>query len=537
MHPTQAIFNGDLGIPDRFVDRMVWWFTGVGIGLRLSTYLLRFPIWTDEAKLTTSLLDRSYAELMQPLDYGQIAPFLFMWIQKAVSTLLGFTEYSLRLFPLLAAVAGMLLMRHVARRLFGGWPALFAVAILAVSYYPVRHGAEMKPYATDLLASLVLTALAVEWLHRPERARGLWLLAAAAPVVVAVSYPAIFVAAGVVAALALPAWRRGGWSSRLALAVAGLLAGGTFLLGYVPSIRRLDLHASDMMEFWSDSFPPWNDPIGLVIWFLRTHTGRTFGYPIGSDDGGSILTFAVFVVGIVVLLRAGRRALLALLLLPFFAAFVAAVLQRYPYGGSGRVSQYMVPAICLLAGLGIAHLVSRARNAARRRRAAVGVLGFLAFCGLLLTVVSIVRPYRDRPDLLSRDFARWFWHVKASDAELVGAWEDLRLEIARPRIVWTPGAAEYRVNQRIYHDRARRGEPPCLECVSRERPLRVVFLASSIRRAGLGAWLLDMQREHDLVGRERHDPGGFAEENSLGGDWIEVYTFSPSSPRPTEDVP
>ena len=34
---------------------------------------------------------------------------------------------------------------------------LIAVAILAASFYPVRHAAEVKPYATDLLVSLVLT--------------------------------------------------------------------------------------------------------------------------------------------------------------------------------------------------------------------------------------------------------------------------------------------------------------------------------------------------------------------------------------------
>ena len=32
-----------------------------------------------------------------------------------------------------------------------------------MSYYPIRHGAEVKQYSTDLFASLILIALAVEW--------------------------------------------------------------------------------------------------------------------------------------------------------------------------------------------------------------------------------------------------------------------------------------------------------------------------------------------------------------------------------------
>ena len=44
----------------------------------------------------------------------------------------------------------------------------------AVSFYPIRHGAEIKPYACDLLAALVLLALAVEWMRSPESSRWWW---------------------------------------------------------------------------------------------------------------------------------------------------------------------------------------------------------------------------------------------------------------------------------------------------------------------------------------------------------------------------
>jgi hypothetical protein len=60
----------NLGLPEQRIDRLVWCFVGLGIGLRLLIYLLRLPIWTDEAKLATSLLDRGYSELLEPLSYG-----------------------------------------------------------------------------------------------------------------------------------------------------------------------------------------------------------------------------------------------------------------------------------------------------------------------------------------------------------------------------------------------------------------------------------------------------------------------------------
>ena len=74
---------------------------------------------------------------------------------------------------------------------------MLAVAVLATSFYPIRHGAEIKPYASDLLAALILLALAVEWLRSPRSSRWWWALTAFVPVLLALSYPAVFVAGGI----------------------------------------------------------------------------------------------------------------------------------------------------------------------------------------------------------------------------------------------------------------------------------------------------------------------------------------------------
>jgi len=37
------------------------------------------------------------------------------------------------------------------------------------AYYPIRHGAEVKQYSTDLLAALILLALAISFLTAPAR--------------------------------------------------------------------------------------------------------------------------------------------------------------------------------------------------------------------------------------------------------------------------------------------------------------------------------------------------------------------------------
>lgn len=522
-----------LELPRDRVERLLWRFTALGVGLRLLHYLLRAPLFTDEAKLATSLLDRDYAGLLQPLAFDQIATFSFMCLQKTAVLIFGVSELSLRLFPLLAAVAGVLLMRHLARRLLDGVPLLLAVALFAVSYYPLRHAAELKPYATDLLAALALTVVAVEWLRAPTRSSHLWWLALLGPVAVALSYPAVFTAGGILAALAIPVWRQRRWSARLALGLGGLLVLGTFAANYFPVASAQARSRPETMP-WVDGFPPQGDLPGTLAWAVRAHTGRTFGYPLGGDHGHSVLTFIAFACGAVLLWRARRRALLALLLFPFALGFSAAVFQRYPYGGSGRVSQYLVPAICLLTGLGAARLSAIARRPARRRRVQAGLLGFLTVFGLLLGTAAVLRPYRDRPDLLGRDFARWFWDVQARDAELVDGWEDLHLEFARPDAkIWYPGGAGFRIYRRIYSSRNATGEPPDLTRVSREHPLRVVFLTSAVRSQpqALEAWLEEMASSFERTAHEHYRPGPFREQHG-DEETIEVYTFVPRRDPP-----
>ena len=131
------------------VARWLGAFMVLGIALRLLRLALDYPLWRDEAYLAWNVLDSDYAGLTRPLDYQQVCPLLFLWAEKAVVGLLGFREWTLRLVPTAASVAGMFVFRHVAGRLLGGMAWVTAVAILAIGYTPIRHGGEVKPYATD----------------------------------------------------------------------------------------------------------------------------------------------------------------------------------------------------------------------------------------------------------------------------------------------------------------------------------------------------------------------------------------------------
>jgi hypothetical protein len=68
----------------------------LGAATRLRLYFVNRSLWLDEVFIALNLSRRSFAELAKPL-YNQGAPLGFLWIEKAVTGLLGNAEWVLRL--------------------------------------------------------------------------------------------------------------------------------------------------------------------------------------------------------------------------------------------------------------------------------------------------------------------------------------------------------------------------------------------------------------------------------------------------------
>jgi hypothetical protein len=437
---------------------------------------------------------------LRPLDYGQICPLGFLWLELTAVKLLGFSEWSLRLVPTLCSVASVFLFAHVARRVVDRRARVLAVAIFSVAYYPIRHGAEVKPYASDLLAALILLALVIEWWRNPGKNRWLWALVAAAPLTLAWSHPAVFVAGGVSLGLAARCWKKPQPGALLPLLVYNLALGATFLFLYTvfTSKQAADNLAVLRSNYWAAAFPPWGEPLKLLFWLAEAHTGRMFAYPIGEARGGSSFTTLCFAAGLAAAWRREQRALLALALGPFGLALVAAAMGRYPYGQSARTMIVMAPLICLLSGLGLAAIISRLGPVRIRRWAfRISVLA-LAGSGLALVGTTLAHPYKSISDQRSRAFARWFWTEKALDSELACVKSDLGLGFSRRN--WTLfRSALYLCNQKIYSPRHRCGAAVNVEAISADRPLRCVLYNEWLEKnPPCAAWLVEMTARFEL---------------------------------------
>lgn len=525
------------GLSPLIEARWIWAFLILGFTLRVVRYLLRFPLWEDEAMLSANYLDRGTMELLQPLHYCQIAPPLFLWLQLAVIRLLGYTEWTLRLIPFLCGLGSLMLFRHVAGRLLRGTSLVLAVAMFAVAYPMSRYSAEAKPYGCDLFLALVMLTLVIEWLRRPGENRWLWGLAILVGPAVGYSFPAVFVAGGLSLVVAYVLWsaHRRGWLPWMVFNLLLVAAFAVLLMVNHTAVGETNQRNMESVH-WSGTFPPITQPLRLVVWLVEIHAGGMLGYPVGGPNWGSTASMLLALGGVVLLARRRQGLLLALLLAPLGLNFVAAVLHRFPYGGHARMTLFMAPAFCILISLGIAGLLGVRRRASQRPL--VIVLAGLLVLGSALLLRDLSHPYKSGTTLRARDFARWFWFDVPQGCELVCFETDLG-QSPFPGKSTCGWSSLYFCNQRIYSPRHARGETPKMDRVSADRPLRcVVYRSPNEERQSPPAdpkvvehWLEQMQLRYRLVARDTYAFPAFDKSDrrplEAEGDFLEIYKFVP----------
>lgn len=519
-------------LTEREQERLITAFVVLAIVARLARFVLRFPLWEDECFLVSNFIDRGFNELLEPLNFHQVAPPGFLAVELASVKLLGFNEWSLRLFPFACGIAGVFLFRHLAARLVEGPARLIAVATFCASYSGIRYAAEAKPYGVDLLVSLVMLSLAVEW-WTSRKAAWLVALAAVVPLAVMLSYPALFIAGSlsVFLAVIMVVEHRHGWIHWLLLN-AVLLCSFAVMLRFAVS-GQSNAELGWMQDYWKDHLPSLLDPGQFLLWLLKTHTGDLLAIPLGGERGASTVSFMLVATGAAVLWRTRRYGLAALCLGPAGLNLAAACMGRFPYGGHVKFSQYLAPAICLLIGVGGAALVGMGRGEAADRRLKLRVaLAVLALIPLGTMARDFVNPHKSATDAKYRDFARWFWPSLEFGGEVACLHTDLGLEFAPGTFHHLGWSAMYLCNQRIYSPRHHSRRPVDWDRITSAWPLHCVEYRAQVYpydEAACHAWLSEMGKRYRLVARDTFPSPVYDQRGHhlLCADRLVLYKFVP----------
>jgi hypothetical protein len=372
-----------------FLDsrKLSWLVICLGIVFRLAQYQTNRSLWADEACLALNIVNRTFSELLQPLDYNQGAPIGFLIVEKLAIQTFGNNEYVLRMFPLVSGIVSLFLFYSVATCYVNPRTALIALVLFAASGPLIYYSSEVKQYSSDVVIGLLLYWTYWRTIHVHSERLGiprLSLFGVLGAIAIWFSHPAVFILAGIGGSLALFCLVRKEWARIGRLSTAYLLWVLSFAVVYLVSFR--DLTSSERLRnFWSFGFMPF-PPLSFsdIRWFVKTFFG-IFEHPVGLTLTG-LGAFTFFIGSTLVFSKAKEHFLI--LTSPILFTLLASGFAKYPF--RGRLLLFIAPLVLILIAAGIEHITDKARR--NSRLIEVTLVGLLLFHPLLSASYHLVEP-------------------------------------------------------------------------------------------------------------------------------------------------
>jgi hypothetical protein len=330
-----------------------WFDTAIVVAVAVATVLvhpihllLSKPFWLDEAwvAVLTKAPLRELPRMSSTAPVGFVALLRFVpgsGLQRGRLVVLGFS--------VLTAITAYVLARGL--RWKQRWMAQFAatIAALVVMLAPfslVRN--DLKQYTCDGFCALLLLVFGARAEQKKSRRSLLW-LAVAAVVAMPFSSTVLFVAVAVFAGLLVSAtmdrrWRRVVDILVIGL-VAGVLLGGYFAAAVVPNL------STKVHTYWDNFYLAGS--LGHVLYLVWNRLGLLSHY-LAMPPGVFV---ALFVAGIVMLVRLQVRALAIALPLMWLEMAIIGRLERYPFLDL-RTSQFLLVSSLFVVALGAVGVVS-----------------------------------------------------------------------------------------------------------------------------------------------------------------------------------
>ncbi len=317
----------------------------VGLFLRIYFYQVNRSLWIDEARLALNLVDRSYLELLAPLDYDQGAPIGFLILQKTIISTFGTSDYILRLLPLFSGIISVLLMHVVSKSYNKGVGTYVSLGLFAVAHWLVYYSSENKQYSTDVLITLVLLLLVPRILIDKVKPREIIFLGLAGIIGMWISHPALFIWLGIFITVSVVKLIHHDYRSVFWLVVVVFFMGVSMLMLYTLSLHALASN-SYLIEYWARGFAP------LIPWRNLDWYYQAIRHMLESPAGlpPTIFTIGLIIIGIISFaLR--RWHTLMILVLPYFLILIASSVKLYPF--RERMILFTLPLLFLLIAEGV----------------------------------------------------------------------------------------------------------------------------------------------------------------------------------------
>lgn len=327
-------------------QKLPWTIISFGVLVRLVQYLYNRSLWNDEAALALNIVNRSYADLLQPLDYDQAAPIGFLFIEKLATQLLGDNEYSLRLFPFLSAIISLFIFHRLAKRCLQPLALPIALALFSGLHIILYYATEVKQYSSDVAIAILFCLLFMNLARTKLSITQIITYGILGATIIWFSHPVVFVLTGIGLSYLFFTLINQQTTKTLKLLAVYSFWIASFVTFYSVSLQAL-ANQTNLVSSWESrgTFPT----SFLDFQWLLTAFWEFFHHPLGFPDIFLGIAVFAFFAGCTAFIQKQKT---LLLLSPIVVTFFAAYLKAYPF--DGRLVLFLTPFFILLISEGAA---------------------------------------------------------------------------------------------------------------------------------------------------------------------------------------
>lgn len=327
-----------------------------GFLIRGRQYFANRSFWLDEAFLANNLKFRSFSQLLEPLEYAQVAPIGFLWSQKLIAYIFGLSELSLRFIPFISSLIAIYLVFDLARVLINKKMGLIVAFAFTLPLMLTYFASELKQYSTDVLCALLLFWVFYRFIYFTQNKNRLIILGIAGAICIWFSNITVLILFSIGIAIWIDLLRNFSLS-KLWLVVASNLMWLISFFYYYTNFIQDHPHKEGMMNYWASSFMP-HDFLGAIN-FVFEKLFYVFKDTISLWET-TLFAMLFFFIGVVSVFLKKSKSHYRYLLIPILLHLILSYFKMYPF--DGRLVLYLVPIFLLFEFIGIYFMSSFFKN-------------------------------------------------------------------------------------------------------------------------------------------------------------------------------
>ncbi len=333
----------------KWIERIVLF---ISVVLCLILFVQDRSLLLDSLNVARNIGERSFVELINPLNYEQSAPLLFLWGSKFFTLVIGISHYSLRLLPLLAGIASLFLFADISKKVLKSPFHIMALFWFGTHQLVARYATEYKQYMIDVFATLLIIWFVIK--VGKINKKNWWKLALGGALVIWLSMPSIFVLISALVYFAISHLKKR--SSIVPLLWVIGFVGLSFIANYVIMLRSTigsshmqDFHNSFFLEGKFYDLDSLFHDFGLIVGQARMLVGKS---------GLAIAAVLLSIVTSIFISIKQKRYEIILLVLPIVGAFGASLFGKYSI--LERLMLFSLPISILLVMMGVEYYYQNA---------------------------------------------------------------------------------------------------------------------------------------------------------------------------------